>query len=187
MSEPLIKHEIFKYKDNDLFLIVNIRANRYRKRNLLNHWHDEMEITYILNCDNKHYIDGQCVQAEPGRLIVTNPESIHNIVEGTELPDNTHIAVMLILSKQFLEREFPNYKSVYFTNDKRICRPEIKNIMLELSKYADMEKTDYMYFYIRGLILVLFYFMSEEGVTSREQLFDVNYLKNIERVVSESH
>lgn len=182
MSEPLVKHEIFQYHENESILIVNIHANRYTRHNLLNHWHDEMEITYILDCDNRHYIDGQCIQAEPGRLIVTNPESIHNIVEGRELPDNTHIAVMLILSKRFLEKEFPDFRSVYFTNQKKQCRHEIKKIMLELSEYADRDKSGYLDFYIRGLILQLFYFMSQEGVTSRDLMFDINYLKNIERL-----
>lgn len=182
MSEPLVKHETFKYQDNETIMIVNIHANRYTRHNLLSHWHDEMEITYILNCDNKHYIDGQCVQAEPGRLIVTNPESIHNIVEGKEQPDNTHIAIMLILSKRFLETEFPDFTNIYFMNNKEQCRAEIRDIMLELSKYADVKKSGYLYFYIKGLILQLLYFMSEEGVTSREQMFDINYLKNIERL-----
>lgn len=182
MSEPLVKHEIFKYNENETFLIFNIYANRYTRHNLLNHWHDEMEITYIVDCDNQHFIDGKCIQAEPGRLIVTNSESIHNIVEGRELPDNTHIAVMLILSRHFLETEFPEFKSVYFLNEKRQCRAEIKKIMLELSGYAREEKSGYLYFYIKGLILQLLYFMSEEGVVPREQMFDVNYLKNIERL-----
>lgn len=182
MSEPLAKHQIFEYKNNDSILITNIRANRYTRRSLLSHWHDEMEITYIINCDNKHYIDGQCIQAEPGRLIVTNPESIHNIVEGQELPDNTHIAVMLLLSKNFLEKELPDFKTIYFTNSKEKCRIEIKRIMLELSEYADREIKGFTYFYVKGLILQLLYFMSEEGITSRECLFDVNYLKDIERL-----
>lgn len=186
MSEPLVKHEIFKYHDNTPFLIYNICANRYTKQNLLNHWHSEMEITYILSGNNRHYIDGQCVHAEPGRLIVTNSESIHNIVEGDELPDNTHIAVMLILSERFLQSEFPEFKSVYFTNIKAQCRPEIKKIMLELSQYAEYvnagAEKGYLYFKIKGLILELLYYMSEEGISSKEKLFDINYLKNIERL-----
>lgn len=188
MSEPLVKYEIFKYKDNEEFLIRNIRWNRFRKETLLHHWHDEMEITYIMNGNNRHYIDGKFVQAQPGRLIVTNPESVHNIVEGNPLPDGTDVAVMLILSKRFLEKEFPDYPSAYFTNDKVQCRTEIKEIMLELSRWADglrdgtVNMTRYLELYFRGLILQLLYFMSEEGVADREKLFDVNYLKNIERL-----
>lgn len=182
MSEALVKYEIFEYGDNESFLIANIYENRYTKEKLLNHWHEEMEITYIVNGDYRHFIDGKCVQAQPGRLIVTNPESVHNIVGESSLPDNTHIAVMLNLSKRFMEENFPGYKSVYFTNEKCQCRDEIRDIMLKLSGYHDMEKTEYRDMYIKGLILQLLYYMSEEGVTTRESIFDINYLKNIERL-----
>ena len=84
----------------------------------MSHWHEELEIVYIIHGNNLHYIDGQCIEAEPGRLIVTNTEVIHNIIEREPAPDGTPVAIMLILSKKFLEREFPQFHSFYFLNNK---------------------------------------------------------------------
>lgn len=183
MSEPLVKYEIFDYKDNDMFLVINIYESRFAKERLLSHWHEELEITYIINGGYNHYIDGTCVKAEPGRLIVTNAESVHNMVEEHEIPDDTYLAVMLILSKKFLEAYYPEYKSFYFTNEKRQCCDEIKDIMLQLSEYNKLEKNNFTEMNVKGLILQLLYYMSiDGGVVERENKFDVNYLKNIERL-----
>lgn len=182
MSEQLIKYEIFHFDDDRPFIIKNIYENSRMHQKLSSHWHEEMEIVYIVNGGYTHYIDGVCVQAEGGRLIVTNSESVHNIVSDGILEDGTHIAIMLILSRNFLEENIPQYKSVYFTNTKHRCSSEIREIMWKLSECEEMEWTEYTYLYMKGLILQLFYHMSREGMSDRETLFGVNYLKNIERL-----
>lgn len=183
MSGAAARHEYFQYEQEEEFLIMNMRTSEYDRNNLTLHWHKELEIMYALDCENRHYIDGICVQARPGRLIVTNSESLHSIVEVGVHPDKTLVAIVLILSVPFLEKNFPEYKTAYFTNEKEQCREEIREIMMKLSKYQDAQRSSiFSERYARGLILQLLYYMGEEGMQEKNTLFHVNYLKDIERL-----
>lgn len=42
------------------------------------HWREALEIILNMNAGNVFYIDGQRIQADKGRVIVINPESIHS-------------------------------------------------------------------------------------------------------------
>ena len=42
MSEPLLKHETFEYREDEPFLIFNIVPTSVPYERLLNHWHEEL-------------------------------------------------------------------------------------------------------------------------------------------------
>ena len=185
MSEPLARHQLFEYDEAQPFVIINIPAFTPDTELLHSHWHEELEIAYIRMGNSRHYIDGQCVVAEPGRLIVTNSGSVHSIIPGgtTREQSDEIAAVVLLIHAHFLEQVFPEYASLFFLNEKTKARKEIGEIMGKLSEYAKKEThASYEILYAKGLVLQLLSYMYEEGVTSREHAYDINYLKNIERM-----
>ena len=72
---------MFEYDGDNPFHIYNIPHYPLSSDELLfNHWHEELEIVYTLQGNSLHYIDGTCIKSQPGRLIVVNSESSHNII-----------------------------------------------------------------------------------------------------------
>lgn len=172
MSELKKWHETFAYKEDEPFIIINITSSIAAKarHKLLEHWHEELEIAYVLVGHSIHYIDGQRIQADPGRLVVTNSGSIHSITPDTVTPHPGETAtILLLIHQQFLRDNFPQYSSIRFTNEKLVARPEIRAIMLKLSEYETREvRTPFDSLYVRGQLLQLLYYMCMEGTASRE-------------------
>lgn len=188
MSEPIIKHQSFEYREEMPFQIYNVSsiAQEYLEEGamLVNHWHEELEIAYGLLGNDYHYINGECVVSQPGRLVVTNSEFIHSIIPDEKVMHlKAHVSVVVIIHPRFLQENFPRYNQIYFTNDKELASPEIQRIMEKISAYvAASEKGEYDYLYIRGLVLLLLYEMCREGVVERDKVDNVNLQKNIERM-----
>lgn len=195
MSEPIATHQLFEYEENNPFLVLNAQAapenqetgisgrtepNRFME---LNHWHEELEVAYIVNGRSLHYIDGVCVEGIPGRLVVTNSGSAHNIIRDSSMIEEPCLgAIVVLIHARFLKEHFPQYEKIYFTNEHAQARPEIQEIMMRLSAYADrFVHTEHDALYAKGLILLLLYYMCEEG-TARRDTLNVNEQKNIERL-----
>ncbi len=184
MSEPIAKHELFKY-EKDLPIIVRpIPADSDIGDALLNHWHKDLEIAYIVAGHSRHYINGECVVAQPGRLIVTNSECIHSIIPDSTIKDQ-HIlsTILLVINPEFLLQVYPEYNDVYFKNDKIIARPEIGEIMKELVNYTEGKPGNVQKaMYLKGKVMELLYYMTQEGIISRNKASNINSQKNIERM-----
>lgn len=195
MSVVIAKHQLFEYQENEPFLVRNIMLSSKERKGFaenefamecyveLNHWHEELELAYIVNSRSFHYIDGVCVEGIPGRLIVTNSESTHNIIQDTAATSKEGLgAVVILIDAKFLEEHFPEYQSIYFINEKTQARPEIRDIIMKLSEYANRtERMSHDVLYAKGLILQLLYYMCEEGTVKRDE-FGVNFKKNMERL-----
>lgn len=171
MREPLARYQTLEYQTDIPFLIINVtkeEAEHYFVKN--SHWHEDLEVAYTLGCTSRHYINGVCFHARPGRLVVTNSESVHSILVDEHAPEPDQIeAVVLLIQKRFLDENFPEYENLCFTNEKEQARPEIREIMLSLSDYAArIEHTPMERFLVKGLVLQLLYYMSEEGMESRD-------------------
>ena len=175
MRQSSARHETFQYERNEPFRIkLAIAKDEDFFFIHHSHWHEELEIAYIMYGSNLHYIDGECIQAEPGRLIVTNCESIHRIETdyGNATPE-TCIGVVLLIHKQFLKENFPEYDHLMFTNEKRQTCQEIRNIMMECYDYALKEDHQpFEHLRMRGLLLQLLYYMCQEGTVNRDSVLD---------------
>ena len=121
------------------------------------HWHEELEIVYTLQGNSLHYIDGTCIRSQPGRLIVVNSESSHNIIPDRSVYGNGRkVVIALIISREFLEEVFPDFRNMYFLNEKEVTTPVIRELMVTLSHFGDgTELSRYEKIYRKGLVLQL--------------------------------
>lgn len=74
-------YEIVEYTHSLPFQIRNftgwtIQNDRGDIKDVLEHWHQEIEIVYTFEGHALHYIDGKIHRAAPGKLFITNSESI---------------------------------------------------------------------------------------------------------------
>ena len=191
MQEAVAKHEEVVYSKYELVRVVNHdrESSIAGKLAILNHWHEELEITYNINGRGLYYIDGCWIQGETGRLIVINSESVHRIEpDFSSMGDGIH-AVTVLLHPKFLEENFPKYKEFLFANDKRQTRTEIQDIMMKLSECGLREEIrphEYP-FYVKGLLLQLLYYMQEEGMIRRDEAFSTEQcasIANLKKILS---
>lgn len=183
MREPLVKHQIIQYQPNEPFYVVNINhynADDFYVRN--SHWHEELELLYVFHGSSRHFIDGEVFITEPGRLLVTNCESVHRIEildQGDIIPGQPD-GLVLIVHNRFLKENFPEYQDFWFTNDKPQACPEVREIILKFSKYvAQKEHKEHEHLYMRGLLLQLLYYLYRDGTIRRS---DIGSIRRREQV-----
>lgn len=184
MSEPIVKHQLFDYDEDNPFHIVNIEGPVVYEEYLVNHWHTEMEIVYDVRGYSMRYIDGVCYQAEPDSLVVVNPESIHSIIpDRSVIHQQGVIAIVLIISYDFVKDYFPNIEDNYFIITDKINMSEVKRIMLSISdKAKETVFHSHDIFFLKGLVLELFYYLCQDGYRKRENVLTINHQKNNERL-----
>lgn len=182
MSEPIAKHQMFEYVNNNPFQIINLEGPLVCEENLLNHWHAELEMVYIFRGHSEHYIDGRCIHAGPGDLVVVNSESIHSIIpEAAVCQSWGMIAVVLIISSDFVKGFLPDLDSHYFVSSDKLDRTEVKRIMMTLSQTVK-KPSDQEVLLIKGLILELLYCLCQDGYRIKDYVVDINRQKNNERL-----
>lgn len=185
MSEPLARHQLFEYSGEKPFIVYGVPGTVGDSQELLNHWHEELELSYCVKGNAKHYINGECFVDQPGRVLVTNTEHMHNIIADNNLQETEEIvSIVIIISPQFIEANFPEYKEIYFTNEKLNASDEVKQAIEDLYKYCfdGNKQEEFEHLYGRSLVLKLLYFLGKEGTVKREQVDNINILKNIERM-----
>ena len=102
------------------------------------HWHEELEIVYTIYGCNEHIINGEHLQVSPGQVIVVNSDFVHSIIPEVVPPENAVLkAVVLIISQNFLDAAFPQYREIWFTNQDRTATEEMDRIFQELLLYTD--------------------------------------------------
>lgn len=186
MSEVRAKHEDVVYSKYELIRVFNhdLKSSVSRQPYLLNHWHEELEITYHIAGNSVYYVDGRRIQGEPGKLIVINSKSVHSIVPDLSMEYEGIHAVSVLLHPKFLEENFPRYPKIWFINDKRQVCPEIRDIMQKLSECEQREEIrphEYP-FYVKGLLLQLLYYMQEERMLCEDREFCANQCANVENL-----
>ena len=183
MSEPIAKHQMFEYEINNPFQIINLEGPLICEENLLNHWHTELEMAYIFQGQSDHYIDGNCIHAAPGDLVVVNSESIHSIIpDHTACQNRGMIAVVLIISRDFVLECFPDLDCHYFVVSDTLNPIEVRRIMVTLSEKAKCCCNHEERLLIKGLILELFYYLCQDGYQMKDFVMNINQQKNNERL-----
>ncbi|MBD5489584.1 MAG: AraC family transcriptional regulator [Lachnospiraceae bacterium] len=182
MSECLARHELFEYNAKMPFLIYSIVGSADTGEKLLNHWHEELELAFYVKGGGRHYINGECVVAKQGRLVVTNSGFVHNIIpDESVLNDDGVCAIVIIIHPKFIESIFPEYEHFYFTNKKEIANDEMKELILDIAGCKG-EESPFGHIYIKSQITRLLYLMCKEDIVERSAVDDINLLKNIERI-----
>lgn len=182
MSNPIINHEIIKYRADEPFSIGYACVQDADDERLHPHWHEELEIIFTLHGHSDYYIDGTHIQVQPGHLLIINSESVHNVLADRRCNDKEPMAVILLIHRRFLMDNIPNFLNLHFLNIHAKATDEIKRIILELTDYERNKKQPYEYLYAKGLILQLLSLICKQGVAKKEDISNINYDKNSYRM-----
>ena len=183
-------YEIVEYAHNLPFQIRNftgstIQDDRGDIKDVLDHWHQEVEIVYTFEGNAIHYIDGKAHRAEPGKLFVTNSESIHKVIsDGATLGMPGIIAVVLQVNIEFIRQFVPDINQMYFLPEVNSDTERIRMLMEEFSKYAGKNKIldEYENLKLMSMIYELLYLLCRDDLVVKETVFPINNQKNLERL-----
>ena len=102
------------------------------------HWHEELELVYTVYGCNRHIINGEIYPVSPGQLIVVNSGFVHSVIpQAVPEEDASLKALVILISKDFLDIAFPQYEEVYFTNENRTTSAQMDRLILELLLHSD--------------------------------------------------
>ena len=183
-------YEIVEYADKLKFRIHNIMGedifDEYGNiRNVLDHWHQEVEVVYTFAGNATHYIDGRAYQAAPGKLFVANSESIHKIVSDKNvLSQQDIIAVVLNIDYGFIRHLVPDMDQMYFLSEVYSDMEKIAAIMTEFSLYADGKRKlkQYEEMKLMSMMYELLYLLCRDDLAVKEDILPINSQKNLERL-----
>ncbi len=182
--------QVINYTAQLPFLIHNITRKGImddsgHQRDILEHWHREIEIEYTFAGYARHYIDGKVYDEAPGKMLITNSESIHKIITDVNIEQDVEVvAVVLIINYEFIQSLVPNLLDMYFLTEVRSDMQQIGRIMEEFSKYADNIRPlqPYEELKLMGSMYQLLYLLCRDALASREVVFPINNEKNMERL-----
>ena len=189
-SENENKFQIVNYSEQLPFLIHNITRkdimNEYgQQRDILEHWHREIEIEYTFAGSAKHYIDGKVYREAPGKMLITNSESIHKIISDVDIPPEVEVvAVVLIVNYEFMKNIIPDLSEKYFLTEVHSDMDEIRSSMEFFSRYADNQRAlkPYEQLKLIGEMYRLLYLLCRDALAAREEVYPINNEKNMERL-----
>ncbi|MCD8124374.1 MAG: AraC family transcriptional regulator [Lachnospiraceae bacterium] len=184
MKSSVARHEVFDYT-NPPFTFRELYSDETGPYIFEPHWHEELEIVYTLKGTNCHYINGRCYDAVPGRLLTVNSEFVHNIFTDPTLRSTREVAgFLVVISKDFLDDNFPQHRELYFTNTKKQASEKTVHCLQKIMEFhARPQQDEYDFLFAKSLVLELLYQMCRnEGVVKRKDVDQVNSLKNIERI-----
>lgn len=190
MNKAMPKHQIFECNEDNPLILYHIKGsldeNEYN--NLKAHWHKELEITYIVKGQSSHYIDGMCIKAEPGKVIIVNSESVHSIIPDENLYNcEETVAIVLLISEKYLKELLPDFESIYFLQTSEQTNYKIKDIIIKLSEYFykcnEFKKISSIeILYLKGLIHLLVYYICQNGIREKKFNLTIKSQENIERL-----
>ena len=183
-------YQVINYSEQLPFLIHNITRDGMldkaeKQKEMLEHWHSEVELGYTYAGHAIHYIDGKIYREEPGKLLITNSESIHKVISDTDIPENIEIvATVLLINYDFLKSVIPDLSEKYFLTEVKCERGSIREIIELFAQYADNKKLlkPYEKLFLIGKIYELLYLLCRDALADREEIFPINNEKNLERL-----
>lgn len=174
-----ISYEVVHYHTEMPFNILNVhKRDLYRNGNLstasdvLDHWHNELEIVYSYSNDGIYYTDGVPHHLEADQFIIVNSRSIHKVISNRTTPYDDMpetLTTVLQISDSFLRSFIPNFEDLYFlpvfkTNEERPAQ-----IMKDLARYTDGKALNkYENMRLIGLVHELLYYICRDDLTLKD-------------------
>jgi AraC-like DNA-binding protein len=161
------------------FNILNVhKRDLYRNGNLstasdvLDHWHNELEIVYSYSNDGIYYTDGVPHHLEADQFIIVNSRSIHKVISNRTTPYDDMpetLTTVLQISDSFLRSFIPNFEDLYFLPVFKTSEERPAQIMKDLARYADGKALNkYENMRLIGLVHELLYYICRDDLTLKD-------------------
>ena len=186
-----ISYEVVHYHTELPFKILNVhKKDLYPNKDLsmvndvLDHWHNELEIVYSYSDDGKYYTDGIGHTMEEDQFIIVNSQSIHKVISARKTPYDklpATLTTVLQISESFLRSFIPNFDELYFLPVYKATEPRPSQIMKDLAQYADGKALNkYENMRLIGLVHELLYYIYRDDLTLKDNEIPEKSRKNFD-------
>ena len=152
---------------------------------LSSHWHEELEIVYVLSGEGSlHYINGKCYDVSEKELLIINSDFVHSVIPRSGTAASAEpVVLVIIISAQFLNCNFPSYDQIYFTNDERAVDAQTETLLAEIRRCTE-KKADSAsdMLHRNALILELLSQLSRSRIIGRSRIDSSRSVKEIDRI-----
>ena len=174
-----ISYEVVHYHTELPFKLLNVhKSDLYpnhdlsRVNNVLDHWHNELEIVYFYASDGEYYTDGIMHPMKKDQFIIVNSRSIHKVISNRttpydKLPDT--LSTVIQISDSFLRSVIPNFDELYFRPVFKTNEIRPLEIMQELARFAEVGSLKkYENMRIIGLVYELLYYICRDDLSLKD-------------------
>lgn len=184
-----ISYEVVHYHTEMPFKILNVhKKDLYKNEDLsmvsdvLDHWHNELEIVYSYSDDGTYYTDGVPHPMEKDLFIIVNSRSIHKVISNRTTPYENMpgtLTTVLQISDSFLRSFIPNFDELYFLPVFKTDEERPAQIMKDLARYADGKALNkYENMRLIGLVHELLYYICRDDLTLKDMELPQKSQKN---------
>lgn len=149
---------------------------------LLEHWHKELEINYVLDGTCVYSVNGEKITVTAGEMIVINSEDIHSVEVDFDSIQKNVFGFTLLLQEDFLKSMVPDLDQCIFVNEIVSDSGKAKEILMEIYGHFTQQRTKYEKILIQGLIHCLIYEFCAAGGKKEKSIVPINSQKNVERL-----
>lgn len=178
------KYEIVNLNSDIPYKLVfhkNILKHSNRISYEFEHWHKDIEITYIFCGPVDYIINGKRYHKEAGQIQLINSECIHSVETVYKEPDGKWDAFTLLIDYGFLIKNIPEMKDSFFEIKDQESETAIAEIMRNMAYYGDQNSSKYSRLKILSMVYDLIYILSEHCLRAKS-VIPINNQKNVERI-----
>jgi len=134
----MFKHELISTNEQSPMKII---FHHHPEATILLHWHQAIEINYVINGQVQYLVDGKQLSVGPNELIVINSNEIHGVHNLNRIFNGQ--ALTLQVSYQFLTSLIPNFNHYWFETIPNSNTQTYPQLLSSLQRIAQSEsKTD---------------------------------------------
>lgn len=142
------------------------------------HWHRSIELTLITKGELKGRINGKSVFIEENEFNFVNSGDVH---EFKKEKDMVTCGIILIISYEFIKREYSNIDNIRFDiNKEGVDKKRLREIFLDLKEYyLNPKEVDYLK--INGYLYEILYILASNCVQEESSIKEEKYFVYRER------
>ena len=177
-------NEIFDFRESGGVLVGPLYSGE--GGTLSSHWHEELEIVYVLSGEGSlHYINGKCYDVSEKELLIINSDFVHSVIPRSGIAASAEpVVLVIIISAQFLNCNFPSYDQIYFTNDERAVDVQTEALLMEIRRCTErpVGNSPAEVMHRNALILELLSRLSRSRIIGRSRIDSSRSVKEIDRI-----
>lgn len=170
-------HEVIEIDNR---MAANVIIHEKAKFVVPDHWHNHLELTYILKGEMNICIDGNASLVKSDDLIIINSKQIHSI-EGNN--EDVFIGLTIIVSYDFLKKSYPDIDKIIFElrDNKELI--DLKRIFREIAIFHTQSNNSLNYLKINSLVYEVMYILLKNYTIKKDSINSCLSQKYLERMM----
>lgn len=172
-------HEVIEIDNR---MAANVIIHEKAKFVVPEHWHNHLEITYILKGEMHICIDGKASLVKSDDLIIINSKQVHSI-EGDN--EDVFIGLTIIVSYDFLKKSYPDIDKIIFELRDNKELMDLKRIFREIAIFYTQSNNSLNYLKINSLVYEVMYILLKNYTVKKDisnSCLSQKYLERMMRI-----